>query len=465
MEKKLCLILLFLSALAALAWGWRTGPPISPPRPATVAFVNVNVIPMDSERVLTEQTVIVRDGRIVELGPTKSVFVSRGALVVDGRGKYLMPGLADLHVHLRSTDELISYLAYGVTTVLHMSGAMRGARDLLQYRARLAQGELLGPTLYTSGPNVDGDPPIFPGVSVAVKTPEEARRVADEQHRAGYDVIKVYNRLPLDAYVALVAAAKERGLAVVGHLPRQVGLERALQEGQAMIAHGEEYFFTYFGGASDARMQGGAIAPPDESKIPLAAQATRKAGTAVTPNLSFIASTRRMLEDLEGVLADPEVKYLHPEVLRMWRSNNPTQRRDVEQFTARERVKYPFVQRLTKGLSDAGVLLLLGTDSSAPGLFPGQSAHLELRELVAAGLTPYQALAAGTRNAGQFIAERVRKAERFGTITPGARADLILLERNPLADINHLSALTGVVVRGRWLPKDELQRLRREVTQ
>lgn len=147
----------------------------------------------------------------------------------------------------------------------------------------------------------------------------------------------------------------------------------------------------------------------------------------------------------------------------MWQSNNPTRRRDLEQFTAREQVKYPFVQHLTKGLSDAGVLLLLGTDSSAPGLFPGHSAHLELPELVAAGLTPYQALAAGTRNAGRFIAERVHSAETFGTITVGGRADLILLEQNPLADINHVAAIRGVMVRGRWLPKAELQLLRNEV--
>jgi hypothetical protein len=460
--RKLLAVSFALSVALSLASSRKVSQPAAT-APQVVAFVNVNVITMERERVLAGQTVIVRDGRIAALGPERSVSPPKGALLIDGRGQYLIPGLADLHIHLRSTDELLSYLAYGVTTVLHLSGATSGAPDLLRYRAQLRQGELLGPTLYTSGPTVDGDPPIFPNVSVVVKTPEEARRIVEQQQRAGYDLIKVYNRLAPDAYDALLAAAKQQGIAVVGHLPRQVGLEHALRAGQAMIAHGEEYFFTYFGGASDVRLPGGAIVPPDESKIPLVAEWTRKAGVAVTPNLSFIASTKRMLEDLNGVLTDPETRYLHPNVRQMWQSNNPARRRDLEQFTTREGVKYPFVQRLTKGLSDAGALLLLGTDASAPGLFPGQSAQLELRELVAAGLTPYQALATGTRNAGKFVSEHVRGAEKFGTITVGGRADLILLDQNPLVDIKHISAVHGVMARGRWLPLAELQRLREEV--
>lgn len=433
---------------------------VSSPSSGVFAFVNVNVIPLDRERLLERQTVIVRDDRIVSIVPTTRSRAPRDATLIDGSGKFLMPGLADLHIHLRSTDELLSYLAYGVTTVMHLSGATGGAPDLLGNRAALARGELLGPTLYASGPTLDGDPPIFPNVSVAVRTPEDARRVVAEQKRAGYDLLKVYNRLAPEVYDALLTAAMEQGLAVVGHVPRQVGMERALRSGQAMIAHGEEYFFTYFGGANDAQMQGGVVTQPDERKIAGIAEATRAASVAVTPNLSFIASTKRQLEDLSGVFADAELRYLHPNARRMWQANNPTRRRDLDQFTARERVKYPFVRRLTKGLSDAGVLLLLGTDSSAPGLFPGQSAHLELRELVAAGLTPYQALATGTSNAGRFVAERVRPADKFGVVAVGHRADLLLLESNPLERIENISTLVGVMARGEWLTKDRLQQLR-----
>ncbi len=214
--------------------------------PFTAAFVNVNVIPMTREVVLANQTVVINDGRIAALGPFESTAIPDNAMKIDGRSRYLLPGLADLHIHLRSPDELLSYLAHGVTTVLHLSGAMSGAPDLLRYRVQIARGEMLGPTLYLSGPNVDGDPPIWRGVSVAVTTPDDARRVVTEQKRAGYDVIKVYNLLSPEAFTALAEAAKQNGIAVVGHVPRAVGIESALKAGQAMIAHSEEYFFTYF---------------------------------------------------------------------------------------------------------------------------------------------------------------------------------------------------------------------------
>lgn len=428
----------------------------------TIAFVNVNVIPMGRETVLEDQTVIVRKGRIASIDSSGKTKPPKGAFVIDGRGQYLMPGLADLHIHLRSTDELISYLAYGVTTVLHMSGAMSGAPDILAYRLRLSKNEMTGPTLYTTGPNVDGDPPIFRGVSVAVNTAEDARRVVAEQKRAGYDFIKVYNRIPPEAYEALIEAARAVEISVIGHIPRQVGAERALASGQAMIAHGEEYFFTFLGGPTDSQNRPEMRRDIDQSKIPFIVKATLDAKTAVTPNLSFIAATRHQLDDIASVLTDPETRYLHPNVLRMWKSNNPTNRRDLDQFSEREKIKYTVVRNLTKVMNDAGVPLLLGTDSSAPGLFPGQSAHLELREMKDAGLTPYEALAAATKNAGEFISKHVRNADKFGKIVIGYRADLILLSENPLKDISAVSRPRGVMTRGRWLTTEQLQQVREE---
>lgn len=427
-----------------------------------VAFINVQVIPMDKERVLKDQTVIVRDGKIEAIGSSKKLKPPKGAFVIDGHGQYLLPGLSDLHIHLRSTDELISYLAYGVTTVLHLSGSMSGAPDILGYRSRLSRNEMTGPTLYATGPNVDGDPPIFPGVSVAVKTPEDAQRVVEEQKRAGYDFIKVYNRIPPQAYEALMLAARKHNIAVIGHIPRQVGAERALKAGQAMIAHGEEYFFTFFGGPSDSVNRPENRRAIDESKIHFIAKATLDAQAAVMPNLSFIASTKRQLDDITGVLGDPETRYLHPNVLNMWKSNNPTKRRDLDQFIEREKIKYALVKKMTKAMNHSGVQLLMGTDSSAPGLFPGQSAHLELREMIDAGLTPYQAIVAGTKNAGRFISKHVKGTDNFGIIAIGHRADLILLSENPLKDITALSRLRGVMARGRWMTAEQLQRMRDE---
>jgi imidazolonepropionase-like amidohydrolase len=429
-----------------------------------LAFVHVTVIPMTRDGVLKDQTVIIERDRIAQIGPAASIRLPRNARQIDGRGKYLMPGLADFHVHLRDPSELLSYLAHGVTTVVHMSGPTGNVPDLPALRRRIAAGEILGPNVYTTGRILDGNPAIFPGVSTVISTPEEAKRAVEEQYRAGVDFIKVYNNLTSDLLRAVVEAAHMRGLAVIGHIPRRDGrpqaLQTALRAGQDMIAHGEEFFFTYFYGDADSLLSRNLPPQPDRSKIPAVVRSVRKSGAAVTPNLSFVAMTRRQLDNLDAVLSDPEARYLHPSVIAMWREQNPTRRPDQARFSLRERAKYAFLKDFIPALQTGGVLLLLGTDSSVAGMFPGKSAQLELRELVEAGLTPHQALATGTTNVGQFIKRHVRGAESFGTVAPGQRADLLLLEANPLTEIDNISQIAGVTERGRWLSRGELERIR-----
>lgn len=146
----------------------------------------------------------------------------------------------------------------------------------------------------------------------------------------------------------------------------------------------------------------------------------------------------------------------------MWRQQNPARRSDLARFSLREHAKYAFLKELTRALQSGGVLLLLGTDSSAPGMFPGKSAHLELEQLVEAGLTPYQALATGTANAGKFINQHVAGAKPFGTVQGGQRADLLLLDANPLTDIKSIRQIAGVSVKGRWLSRSEIQKMRKD---
>lgn len=429
-----------------------------------LAFVNVTVIPMAGDGVLKDQTVVIEEEKITRIGPTASIRIPPNALRIDGRGKYLLPGLVDFHVHLRDPGELLSYLAHGVTTVVHLSGPMGNVPDIAALRRKIAAGEIQGSNVYTTGRILDGNPPINPGVSTAISTPEEARLAVEEQYRAGVDFIKVYNNLSSDLLRAVVEAADQRGLAVIGHIPRRDGRPQALQTaliaGLDVIAHGEEFFFTYFYGDADSLLARNLTPQPDRSKIPSVVRLVRESGTAVIPNLSFVAMTRRQLDDLDEVLSDPEARYLPPNVIAMWREQNPTRRKDLESFSLRERAKYAFLKELIPALQAGGVLLLLGTDSSAPGMFPGKSAHLELRELVEAGLTPYQALATGTRSAGQFIKGHVRGADSFGTVSVGERADLLLLEANPLSDINNMSQIAGVTVRGHWLSKAALEKMR-----
>ncbi|HWS85858.1 MAG TPA: amidohydrolase family protein [Pyrinomonadaceae bacterium] len=450
-----CVIVLGLKPAAAVV-----------PERRPLAFVGVNVVSMTRDGLSKDQTVVVEGGRITRVGPSASVRPPRNARRIDGRGKYLMPGLVDFHVHLRDESELLSYLIHGVTTVVHMGGPTGNVPDVLALRRRVAGGEVTGPNVYTTGRILDGDPAVFPGVSTVVNTPAEARRAVEDQYRAGVDFIKVYNNLTSDVLRATVEAAHRRGLAVVGHVPRRDGRPRALQTalaaGQDMIAHGEEFFFTYFYGDADGLLNRGLPPQPERSGIPTAVRLARESGAAVTPNLSFVAMTRRQLDDLDAVLSDPEARHLHPAVLAMWRGQNPTRRPDPARFSLRERAKYAFLKDLIPALQAGGVLLLLGTDSSAAGMFPGKSAQLELREMVEAGLKPHQALAAGTRNAGRFIRRHVRGAEPFGAVAPGQRADLLLLEADPLTRVDHVSRIAGVAVRGRWLPREELEKMRGE---
>ena len=426
----------------------------------TLLIRGVHVLPMTSDSVLRDRSVWIVGGKIDRITPAAERAAIGGADVVDGNGRYLVPGLVDFHVHVRDETELPSYLRYGVTTVVNM----RGFPEHLALAESVEGGATIGPSIVTAGPLIDGDPPIWSGPgTVIATTPEDARRAVAAQAAAGYDLVKTYNNLPPEVLRAAVEEARAHGLAVVGHIPRNpdraTALQKALDAGLAMIPHAEEIFFTYLGGSGDAGMSGG---PPqvDPARIRDAARLVAEAGAAVTPNLSFVAMTARMLEDVEAVFAEPGFERLAPDVRAMWREQNPTRRNDLERFAAREAVKRPAVAALTLELRRAGVTLLLGTDASAPGMYPGASAILELEEIVRAGLTPYEALSAGTRAAGAFLARHVPGAPRIGTIELGARADLVLVDGNPLEDVTRMGAPAGVVLRGRWLPRDELDAMR-----
>jgi imidazolonepropionase-like amidohydrolase len=431
--------------------------------------VDTTVVAMDSERALPHQTVVVRGAVIREVGPSASVVIPRGALRIDGGGRYLMPGLVDAHVHLRDPSELLSYLAHGVTTVVHLSGPTGNVPDILDLRERVSRGGISGPTILTSGRILDGSPPVYASVSTVVSTPEQARRTVRSQIDAGVDVIKVYNNLRTDALRAVAAEAHRRGVEVWGHIPRVDGREAALQTalaaGMDVIAHGEELFFTYLYRDVEAQLDRATAPSVDPERIAEAVALVRESGAAVIPNLSFIAMTRAQLDDFDGVVADGEARFLSPRVAEMWAQENPTHRTNLPRFDLRERGKAAAVRELTRTLSEAGVPMLVGTDSSAPGMYPGKSAHRELAELVASGLTPYQALSAATRVPGRVIGKSRRGAVPFGTVEPGSRADLLLLERDPLADVGSTAAIVGVIVRGEWLTRAELDRLRAEVRQ
>lgn len=406
-----------------------------------VAFVDVNLVPMMDDRVLTHQTVVVRHEKIVALGATNQITIPDSAYRIDGAGKYLMPGLADMHTHINYAEDLLPYVANGVTTVLNMGSPS----TILQFREQVKRGELLGPTIFASA-FVDGEGDR----GWIVRTPAEAQTDVRDIKSRGWDFIKVYNSISAEVFAALMHEAKQQGIAVIGHGVRAPGLQGILQSGQVMIAHAEEYLYTYFNNSLE------------ESKISSAAAMTQNAGALVTANLSTYATINLQWGNQtssfrQTVLARPEIKYLHPTWLNGWRNSNRYAGRagNLDRQLA-------FLQKLTKSMSDANVPLLLGTDSPSPdiiGMFPGFTIHEDLQAYVQAGLTPYQALRAGTKNAGDFISRFIANAEAFGTIEIGKRADMILVTANPLADVANVSQRAGVMVRGRWLSEGKLQQL------
>ncbi|HET6362838.1 MAG TPA: hypothetical protein VFH11_12400, partial [Gemmatimonadota bacterium] len=347
-------------ALAAMIGpAGRAQPPVSPAD--TLLIRHVHVIPMTRDTVLRDHAVRIVGGTIDRVAPSGELIVGEGDVIVEGEGRYLLPGLVDFHVHIRDDSELLSYLRFGVTTVVNL----RGSPEHLELARAVEAGEVLGPSIVTSGPLIDGDPPIWSGSgTVVVRTPTDAREAVAVQARASYDLIKTYNNLDPEVLRVVVEEAETHGLAVVGHIPRNpdraTALQKALDAGMAMIPHAEEIFFTYLGGSGDASMRG-APPPVDPARIREAARLVVATGAAVTPNLSFVAMTARMLDDLDAVLGHPEARYLAPDVAEMWREQNPTRRDDLERFAAREAVKRRAVEALTLELQRAGVPLLLGT--------------------------------------------------------------------------------------------------------
>jgi hypothetical protein len=410
--------------------------------PSLTAFIDVNIVPMDRERVLAHHTVIVRDGRIDSIGPADQVTVPRDAQRVEGGGNsWLLPGLADMHTHLGSLEDAGLYLAGGVTTVLQMGG--EGKVDpILNLRAALSQGAM-APQIFFAF-MIDGPMPAAGGWPI--HSSEEARfavRVAKERH---YDFVKVYNGVKSEEFDAIVDEARKAGLAVLGHGVRSVGLPAGLFRGQVMVAHAEEFYYTVFG------------YKPDASKLAAVVADTQRSGAYVTANLSAIDAIVRQWgkpEVRERLLRDPLVPYMSPYSRLTWASS-------ARNYSARNGdamdTQLAFLKQFVGALAKEGVPLLAGTDSPLfPGLVPGAGINEELRTLVESGLSTYQALAAATRTPGEFIAKYVSGAERIGVVSPGARADLMLVAENPLTSLETLRKPRGVMSAGRWRTAGEIQ--------
>lgn len=413
-----------------------------------VVFERVNVIPMDRERVLADQTVVTSGGRIAAIGPAAQVMVPAGATRVDGSGRYLIPALAEMHAHVPAGQNaaqaervLFMYAANGIGTIR----SMLGDPSHFRLRERAMRGEIIAPqTIYLSGPSFNGQ---------TAATPEAASKRVSDQKQAGYNFLKIHPGVPRAAFDALAATAARERIRFAGHVPADVGLHRALEARYWTIDHLDGYVEALASpGAPPSQSFGiNLMAHIDESRIPALVAETRAAGTANVPTQILLENWYGP-DDVEAMRKRPEMQYANPAEIEQW---SASKRKNMQAYPAEQRQRYIALRRrLIKALHDGGVVVLLGSDAPQVWNVPGFSIHRELATYVAAGLTPYQALATGTRN----VAAHLGILDRAGTIETGKRADVVLLEGNPLQDIANTRRIAGVMIGGRWIPKGEIDR-------
>lgn len=423
------------------------------------AFIGVDVIPMDRERLLEDHVLVVQSGRITALGPTATTDIPEDVVRIDGRGKYLIPGLIDMHVHLLADtriddtylpDELAVMLAKGVTTIR----IPIGRPELLALREHVARGEQLGPRLYVAGPQLMGF--AFGGNRHLVRTPEEAAAAVRVDKAAGYDFVKLTFGTPPPIYEAIVATANEVGIPMMGHVDPQVGLERALEAGQ-QIEHMDGYLEALVpasvGLAKELGPPWKALPHIDETRIQTVAAASAEANAWVTPTLAYYNALYGPDWTNDAIQQSPYYRFVSPAVredLLRWRTMMPNR------ASAEMQERYVDVRnKLAKGLYDAGVRLMAGSDAPELMMLYGFTLHRELKSLVVAGLSPYAALETATRNPAAFLGA----LDTYGTLEVGKQADLVLLAANPLDDIKNTERIEGVMRHGHWLPQAELHRM------
>lgn len=411
----------------------------------TLAVRDVTVVDVVRGSVASSQTVLIAGDRIVAVGPVDRVNVPSGVEVVEASGRYLIPGLIDMHVHALWHPSvpptfLPLFVANGVTTMRDMGGTLELLRE---HRRAPAVRSFPAPRVIAAGAILDGPEPIDPDHSLPVSTAEEAVAAVDSVVSAGADFVKIYTLLPRPAFEGVMRAAEERGLAVSGHVPHEVGQVAAAAAGMQTIEH--------------VTSETGGFCPPDDpAGCEAAVSAFREHGTWHVPTLVMQGQTEA--GDLCG---DRRLRYLPPAVLEYWFDGEMTPPGCDPASAAPTpfEPELPVEARLVGILHGAGIPLLAGTDAGVPYALPGWSLHDELGLLVGAGLSPSEALRAATWEAARALG----RDNELGAIQPGYLADLVLLSANPLEDIDNTRHIDAVVVNGRWLGRERLDAVLAEV--
>ncbi len=424
------------------------------------AFVGANVIDVAAGEVVPGQTVVVADGRIVQVGAVGDIAVADEVIVVDGTDRFLLPGLTDMHAHVFTEDSLLPYLANGVTTVRNMWGGPMA----LAMKQDVAAGRIAGPRIVTAGQLLDGVPKIWAG-STEVAGPDEAAMLVARQAAEEYDFVKVYSRLPLEVFDAILAAAAEHGIAVAGHVPQDVPLLHAVDAGMRTAEHFTGMLSAVFADAGQpnpdlasfddrshelikALGRGDIVADAlvDEDKV-------AQLGAELAGREFWLVPTIDVMKNFTSLSRQvhPEVsRYMTPAdraIMKMLEESGSAM--VVPDIQAGEDVLFGLRARVLRDLYRAGARVLVGTDDS---LQLGFVVVDEMESLVDAGLALPDVLRAATLGAADYLGERGASGE----VVEGAAADLILVDANPLEDLGALRRPAAVMRAGRFYDRDEL---------
>ena len=458
-------------ALLSVAAGGKTEPPL--------VITHVTLVDVIQGELKRDRTLVIREGRIEELRRARSrESFPKEATVLDATGKYLIPGLWDMHAHLRDPDrEMALLIANGVLGVRDM-GAV--PERIYAWRAQVAQGERLGPRIIACGPIIDGPEPSNPPISVSVSDATSGRAAVRALLLSGSQCVKVHDRVPRDAYLAIAAEADRTGLPLVGHVPLAVTTLEATNAGQRSLEHqvGLRGCSTAEAEVMREEAAGSTVAEAmrsgDFSLIPeaIARRGNRilegldpqrchalyrtfaRNGTYLDPTLVTLYALT-FVDDLAR-REDPRLQYIPESERQYWKPEKGmlTRYRTPAYIAYRKREYEATLQHIPMARA-AGVSFLAGTDMWLPYVYPGFSTHDELRLFVEAGFTPIEALRTATINPAKFLG----LSEQTGSVAERKAADLVLLDADPLQDISHTAAISAVVVGGRLLRRTDLDRL------
>jgi imidazolonepropionase-like amidohydrolase len=416
-----------------------------------VVLNHVNVVPMTANgHVLRDQCLLLQEGRIARIEACGTGPAPANARQIDAAGKWLIPGLFDMHTHLENgrllrlytrqenlprgiagtAPTLLPYVANGVLQVLNLSSMP----ETIAQRDEVESGRVLGPHIAMAA-MIDGDPPVWPeGLTRVASTPQAGRQAVRDAAGDGYDYIKVYSHLDLATFSAIVDEAHQRKMRVIGHIPerRKATTQSFFQPGFDLVGHAEEFAEQ--------------TAEPSLADIPRYVQMAKANQTSLVATLSLDERILEEMKDPDSLKRRPELRHLNPVLRSIVLEHNPyVAARSPEVIAHMGRV-VAFNRALVKAFAQAGITVLAGTDSPVPGVVPGYSLHDELEALVKAGLSTEQALNGATRAAAEWLHV---DADR-GSVAVGKRADLVLLDADPLKDIANTRRIAAVIVGGQY---------------